>query len=449
MYKNILGQMKDSFKDTDLIIVTDREGKVMYYNNFNDILNKISSQDAIGKSIFELYPWLTKENSTIFRVMETGEPLVNHVQNIKLDEKNSIYALNSAFPLINEQGIIGAIEVSTNLTNESKPLKHKSQYSNFNAKYRFDDFITNDPKLSELLNMLKSVSQNSSNIFIYGETGTGKEIIAHAIHDRSSRRSKPFVAQNCAAIPATIMESLLFGSTKGSYTGAGDKPGLFEIANGGTLYLDEINSMPIELQPKLLRVIEDNAVRRIGDNRDICIDIRIIASTNEKPTKILEEKKMRTDLFFRLNVISAEISALRDRKGDIDVLLDHFIASYNSIFNKNVVSIDSKAKQLLYQYQWPGNVREFKNCIESAFNIVDNNTMILKNHIPDYILSNLNISSNTINIDKTLPALLDEYEKDTIEKILIKNRFNVLRTAKELGIPRQTLYYKLAKYNLA
>lgn len=448
MYKSFLDQMKDLFKDTDLIIVTDKEGKVMYYNDFNDILNKISNQDVIGKSIFELYPWLTRENSTIFKVIESGEPLVNHVQSVRIDEKNSIYSLNSAFPLINEQGVIGAIEISTNLVNDGKAAKHKKRFSNFGAKYRFEDIITMDPKFVELINMLKNVANNNSNIFIYGETGTGKEILAHAIHNRSPRRGRPFVAQNCAAIPSSIMESLLFGSTKGSYTGAEDKPGLFEIADGGTIYLDEINSMPLDLQSKLLRILEERTIRRIGDSREIPVDIRIIASTNEKPARMLEEKTIRADLFFRLNVISAEIPPLRERKADIDALCNHFIINYNNIFNKNVSAVDPKVKQLFYQYQWPGNVREFKNCIESSFNLIDDGTVIGINHIPDYILASLNAVSEKVSIDKPLPALLEEYEKELIEKVLVKNKFNVLKTAKVLGIPRQTLYYKLDRLGL-
>jgi len=447
MYEKALSQMRNMLKDTDLIIVTDSEGKVMYYNNFNDKLNKFGNQNAVGRSIFELYPWLTKENSTIFKVLETGEPLVNHIQDIKLNDDFSVYALNSAFPLINDQGIIGAIEISTDLTKETKNNRAKSKYSNFGAKYNFDDIITQNPEMLALINILKNVSENNSNIFIYGETGTGKEILAHSVHQQSKRSNKPFVTQNCAAIPPSIMESILFGTVRGSYTGAEDKPGLFEIADGGTVYLDEINSMPLELQAKLLRVIEDKTVRRIGGNRDICVDIRFISSTNEKPSEMIEGKRFRTDLFFRLNVVNVEIPPLRQRRDDIEILLQYFINRFNIIFNKNVDCLDPKAKNLLYQYDWAGNVREFRNCIESAFNIVEGNTICIQ-HLPSHILSSMKINLSHININKTLPELVEEYEKEIIEKILAKNRFNVNRAAGELGIPRQTLYYKLSKYDL-
>ncbi|HWR05874.1 sigma-54 interaction domain-containing protein [Sporomusa sp.] len=449
MYENILNQMKTLFKNTDLIIIVDREGKIMYYNNFNDRLNKIGHTDAIGKTIFELYPWLTRENSTIFKVIETGEPLVNHLQNIKLDAENSIYALNTAFPLKNEQGIIGAIEISTDLSNKHKSLKYKRAYSNAGAKYSFDDIITSNNRMIELVNILKNSAQNNSNIFIYGETGTGKEIFAHAIHGESPRKNKPFIAQNCAAIPPSIMESLFFGSTKGSYTGAEDKPGLFELANGGTVYLDEINSMPLDLQAKLLRTIEDRTVRRIGDSKDSNVNIRIITSTNETPAQLLTQNRIRTDLFFRLNVVNIEIPPLRERKDDLDILLTYFIDTYNHQFNKNIKTIDPAVKTLFEQYQWPGNIREFRNCIESAFNLVDNTPFITLRHIPRYITDCLPAAvASPVNINNTLPLMMEEYEKETIKTILGKNNLNVLRTANELGIPRQTLYYKLYKYHL-
>lgn len=449
MYEKVLNQMKNLLKNTDLIIVTDNMGKVMYYNNFNDKLNKYGNQDAIGKYIFELYPWLTRENSTIFKVIETGEPLVNHVQNIKLDGGNEIYAINSAFPLINDHGIVGAIEISTDLTHDNKLNKGKSKkkYSNLAAKYNFDDFITINPQMQNLINTLTNVSKNDSNVFVYGETGTGKEILAHAIHQHSPRNSKPFIAQNCAAIPSSLFESLLFGSTKGSYTGSEDKPGLFEIANGGTVYLDEINSMPLDLQSKLLRVIEEKVVKRIGSHNNIPVDIRFIASTNENPTKILEERKIRADLFFRLNVVNAEILPLRERKEDIKVLLKYYINYFNVIFNKKVSGIDPNAEKLLLEYSWPGNVRELKNFVESVYNIIEE-SIIGIHHLPNHIISYANKNKYNVCIDKSLPALMEDYEKEIIEKILIKNKYNVYKTAAELGVPRQTLYYKLNKYDI-
>lgn len=449
MYENVLNQMQSLLKHTDLILIVDREGKIMYYNNFNDRLNKAGGTDAVGKTIFELYPWLTRENSTIFQVIETGEPLVNHLQHLKIDNDTFIYALNTAFPLKNEQGVIGAIEISTDLSNKNKPSKNKRGYSNSGAKYSFEDIITANQTMLEIIQVAKNASQNNSNIFIYGETGTGKEIFAHAIHDASSRRDKPFIAQNCAAIPATIMESLFFGSTKGSYTGAEDKQGLFEMADGGTVYLDEINSMPLDLQAKLLRTIEERMIRRIGDHKDIPVNIRFLTSTNESPAQILAQNKMRADLFFRLNVVHIEIPPLRQRRDDITVLLHYFLDMFNHIFNKHIQGIEPEVQALLKCYNWPGNIREFRNCIEGAFNLMQPaNTLIGLRHMPKYIVSSLPTPAVAGDSTHSLPARLEDYEKAIIKDTLEKNRHNVVKTAKDLGIPRQTLYYKLTKYRL-
>lgn len=446
MYEKALVEMKNSLKNTDLIIVVDKNGKIMYYNNFNDIYNESGNQDNIGKSIFDLYPWLTKKNSTIFKVIDTGEPLVNQFQTLKISDGNSISAINSAFPLINDNEIIGAIEISSNIL--SGKNKNKKSYSNFNAKYTFDNIITKNAEMIELINKMKSVSRTNSSVLIYGETGTGKEIVAHSIHNQSNRWNKPFITQNCAAIPSTIIEGILFGSVKGSFTGADDKPGLFETANGGTIYLDEINSMPMDMQAKLLRVLESRAVRRVGDNKDIEIDIRVIASTNEKPYKLLESNEFRSDLFYRLNVVGIEIPPLKDRLDDIEVLCKYYIEYFNNIFNKNVKGITSELKSILTQYNWPGNIRELRNCLESAFNVV-NDEYIEPSHIPSYISGKLLHNNKFIGIPgKKLPVLLDEFEKETIEKALAQKKYNIVKTANELGIPRQTLYYKLRKYNL-
>lgn len=449
MYEKELTQMRNMLKDTDLILVTDKEGKIMYYNNFNDVHVSLANQDHIGKSIFELYTWLTRENSTIFKVIDSGEPLVNQLQNIKIDKNNVVTAFNSAFPLINKSGIVGAIEISTSLQNKRSHKKSdKSKYSNFSAKYNFGDIITDNLKMKELIKLLKGVARGQSNIFIYGETGTGKEIIAHAVHNHSSRWNKPFVAQNCAAVPSTLIESVLFGSTKGSFTGAEDKQGLFEIANGGTIYLDEVNSMSLDMQAKLLRVIEDKKIRRVGDNREIDVDVRFISSTNENPEKMLEGNKFRKDLFYRLNVVGVEIPPLRERRDDIKVLCEFFMYSFNKVFNKKVLGLEDKVMDALMEYEWPGNVRELRNCIESAYNLV-NGSNIKLNHIPGYIADTVTKhKSKSGTFEKKLPVMLDEYEKDVIEKALGQKKYNVTKTSKVLGIPRQTLYYKLKKYNL-
>jgi arginine utilization regulatory protein len=446
--------MKKFFKDMDLIIVTDKEGKVLYYNNFNDIYNTLGNEYIIGKSIFELYPWLTKENSTIFKVIETGEPIVNQTQTIKVNDEFVVNAINSAFPLKDENGILGAIEISISLDSDNrndgkdKKSRLKGLLSSLNAKYSFDDIVTKNSRMLSIINELKKVAPNDSNVFICGETGTGKELFAHSIHNLSKRYDKPFIAQNCAAIPETLIESIFFGTTSGSFTGAQDKQGIFEMANGGTIFLDEINSMPLEMQAKLLRVIEEKTIRRIGDDKDVYVDVRIITSTNEDPRSLIKNNRLRTDLYYRLNVVMVELLPLRERKEDIEVLCEYFISHFNSIFKKKIKGIDDSVKSIFLNYDWPGNVRELKNCIESAFNTVSG-SLIRVNNIPQYIVNLVTKQGkNQAAKNMKLNDLVESYEKELIKDALLNNRMNIAKTARAIGIPRQTLYYKLRKYKI-
>lgn len=444
--------MKKIFKQTDLICIVDKDGNILYYNNYNDICNRMGSDEVLGKSLLEVYPWLTRETSTILKVLDTGEPIVNEIQTIKVNNDFTVNAVNSAFPLKHKSGLLGAVIVSINLDDYNDGSKRRfvnELVSNLNAKYTFDDIVTKNTELIAIKEKLQKAATRDSNIFIYGETGTGKELFAHSIHNESNRYNGPFIAQNCAAIPDSLIESLLFGTTKGSFTGAQDKKGIFEMADGGTIFLDEINSMPVDLQVKLLRVIEEKSIRRIGDSKDIPVDVRIIASTNERPERLVAERKFRADLFYRLNVVNVEILPLRSRKDDVDHLCTHFIKYYNQAFNENVKEIESKAKSFLFLYDWPGNVRELKNCIESAFNTV-NGAQIKIEHLPKYIIDSVSSSKNetTLN-DMSLLELMDNYEKKIIQDILDKTNHNIAKTARILKVPRQTIYYKLKKYQIS
>jgi arginine utilization regulatory protein len=351
--------------------------------------------------------------------------------------------INNAFPLINETGVIGGIVISVELSNKSEKKKIKKASSRFG----FEDIITVDPKFKKSLEILKKVSKNDSNVLIMGDTGTGKELIAHSIHTNSSRRNKPFVIQNCAAIPSSIMESILFGTSKSSFTGAIDKEGLFESANGGTIFLDEINSIPYDLQSKLLRTLENKSVMRIGENIEREIDIRIIASTNEDLAKKVEKGEFRADLFYRLNVISFRVPPLKERKDDIKVLVDYYISHFNSILNKNIMGISNEAMAILNNYEWKGNVRELKNVIEYALNFSEEG-IIKKENLPQYLLENGHEDKKQMTIDNSLTSMVDNYECKIIKDALEASKYNVLKTADMLNIPRQTLYYKLKKYNL-
>lgn len=433
---------KELFYDSDLILIIDINGKVLYYDDYDDNLNMLKKENVIGRSIYELYPFFKRKDFTVFRAMDKKEPILNEYQSFSVDgsKKNCI---NNAFPLINETGVIGGIVISVELSSESIKKKVKKATS----RYNFEDIITVNKKFKKSLEILKKVSENESNVLIIGDTGTGKELIAHSIHSNSKRRNKPFVIQNCAAIPSSIMESIFFGTSKGSFTGAIDKEGLFESANGGTIFMDEINSIPYDLQSKLLRTLENKKVMRIGENVERDIDIRIIASTNEDLVKKVDKGEFRADLFYRLNVISFSVPPLKERKDDIEVLADYYINQYNSILNKNVTGISKDAMQILFNHEWKGNVRELKNVIEYALNFSEEG-VLNKENLPQYLLKSADSDTGECLIDNSLTSMVDNYECKIIDDALKACKYNILKTSELLNIPRQTLYYKLKKYNL-
>ncbi|MGD9569971.1 MAG: sigma-54 interaction domain-containing protein [Sedimentibacter sp.] len=433
---------KELFYDSDLILIIDKNGKVVYYDDYDDNLNMLKKENVIGRYIFELYPFFERKDFTVFRAMDKKEPILNEYQSFVVDgiKKN---CLNNAFPLINETGVIGGIIISVELSSKSVKKKVKKATS----RYNFEDIITENQEFKKSLEILKKVSNSESNVLIIGDTGTGKELIAHSIHSNSSRRNKPFIIQNCAAIPSSIMESILFGTAKGSFTGSIDKEGLFESANGGTIFLDEINSIPYDLQSKLLRTLENKSIMRIGENIERDIDIRIIASTNEDLATKVDKGEFRADLYYRLNVISFIVPPLKDRKEDIKVLVDYYINQYNSILNKNITGISKDVLQILNNHEWKGNVRELKNVIEYALNFSENG-VLNKDNLPQYLLNSIISDKKESLIDSSLTAMVDNYECKLIKDALEICKYNILKTSEYLSIPRQTLYYKLKKYNL-
>ncbi|MEY8368296.1 sigma 54-interacting transcriptional regulator [Anaerovoracaceae bacterium 42-11] len=449
----------EMFNHNDLILICDVHGKIMFYEDYNDQINMLKSEKAIGRSVFDLYPFFKREDFTLFKAIDTKRPVVNELQQFEVNGVPK-KALNSAYPLMNECGIIGCLVMSVELDNKQGKRKHSA----VTAKYNFSDIITQNKKFLASFEKLTKLAQSDSNILIYGETGTGKELFAHTIHANSARCNSPFIIQNCAAIPGNLMESILFGSAKGSFTGAIDKPGLFEVASGGTLFLDEINSISLELQSKLLRAIETRSIRRVGESYERETDVRILASSNEPLAKKVEKGEFRKDLFYRLNVASFSIPPLRERMDDIPLLCQYYIDYYNGIYNHDIIGLDKDVQGLFSRYHWDGNVRELKNILEYAC-IIKQQGYITLNDIPDYVLSQAKhreasplsaesaaapaaLSSSYIKEGATLQSQIESLEIDILSAALKRNRYSITKTAKELNISRQTLYNKLSKYNL-
>ena len=313
-------------------------------------------------------------------------------------------------------------------------------------KFGFAGITGNSQQMHRIFHILKQISSTTATVLIVGESGTGKELIARAIHYTGPRKNNPFVALNSAAIAETLLESELFGHEKGAFTGATyQRMGKFEYANNGTLFLDEIGDMPLSTQVKLLRFMEDGRIMRVGSNETIKTDVRIIAATNKDLGILVEEGKFREDLYFRFNVVCLRLPPLRERQEDIFLLIDTFIQEFSRKHGKKIKGITPEARKLLFHYNWPGNIRELKNCIESMI-VFTMNGVLDVNNIPEHIYKN----NKTALPGPIFPVgiTLNEMEKELITKTLAYANGNRSETAKILGIGERTLYRKLDIYNL-
>ncbi len=303
------------------------------------------------------------------------------------------------------------------------------------------EIVGESDALKKVLELVEKVAPMDTTILIYGETGTGKELIARAIHKLSPRKDNSYVVVNCAAIPENLLESELFGHKKGAFTGAmQDKKGKIEFAEGGTLFLDEIGSLPLPLQSKLLRFLETKEIEPLGSNKLIKVNVRVLSATNQDLKKSVEEGKFRQDLYFRLNVFPISIPPLRERKEDIPLLINYFVKIYSKKLNKKIKGIDSDALKLLVEYNWPGNVRELENLIERAIVLSDGE--LLKREY--FYVPSFTLSPYQENKDK----ILEEFERKYFSSLLEKFRGNITRAAKDAGIDRKNFYLKLKKYNI-
>lgn len=336
-YIDLIKTIDNSF---DGIMVVDENLIVRYCRYFSASgLGSVDVKTAIGKTPLDIFANIDQETSTFYRAVKYGETILNNTQIIVYANGKKEPIVDSTIPIIADGKIIGAVNTvrfvsnfkKNNFTNHSNILAPCS-----NELYSIEDIIGASEEIINLKNKISKVSRTNSNIFIYGETGTGKEMVAQSIHSNSARKNKIFISQNCAAIPDNLLESILFGTTKGSYTDAINRPGIFEMADGGTIFLDEINSMNLNMQAKLLRIIEDKKITRIGGIETKEVDVRIIAAINQTPEACLAEKRIRPDLFYRLSSVQIKTPSLTERKNDIEKLAQFFIEFYNKKMNMNI-----------------------------------------------------------------------------------------------------------------
>ena len=441
-FKQILSMSDDGF------IILDKDGIILDINDkYCDFLG-VACDSIVGKNILELIP-----NTRMINVMKNKyieEGVVHHY--IKGKSKGQAVIANCSYVENSNKEVIGGVaqvkfrlqslDVAKKITTEYDQLKfYKEEYESINKnQYNFDKLIGDSEEFIEVKKLGMKVCKTNFSVLLTGETGTGKEVFARSIHNSSERAKQPMVCINCAAIPEDLLESELFGYSEGAFTGAkkGGKKGKFLIANKGTLFLDEIGDMPLKMQSKLLRVLEEKEIEPIGGIESVPIDVRIIAATRKDIHKMVLEEEFREDLYYRLNVVNIEMVALRNRKADVLDLADYFLRKLNKEYKTNKIFTKS-VKKSFQNYYWPGNIRELDNVIKSAYAASE------RANIDIYDLpSKVSIRKD----NKNLHDLVKNYEKNLLLETLEKNNWNCLVTAKKLEVHRSVLYNKIAKYNL-
>ncbi len=462
--KNISLSAIEALEDI-CIHVVDKNGMTVYYSKGCEIIENQSKEHVVGKHISDSYTSvndlkMSRETSLALHVLETKTPVINKPMKYTTSGGKEIHVVSSAYPLFYENELVGSIcvfkdnaqviEMSSTIINLQNELYFNHRKPNENGtKFTFGNIIGISSAIKKSVDIAKRVAPTYSSVLIVGNTGTGKEVFAQSIHNSSLVASGPFIALNCSAIPESLLESTLFGTTKGAFTGAFERKGLFEEAQDGTLFLDEINSMDINLQAKLLRAIESKKIRRVGSNNEIPINARIISATNIDPATDIVKNNIRMDLYYRIAAITLEIPSLNQRKIDIPVLVNHFIVTKRRTLGKNALKITDEAMDLLIHHSWPGNVRELEHVIEYALSIIDYKQEKIDYHdLPEYLMTKK--PNKTLRKylerdvgDKNIQHFMKEIETEIITEALKKHKLNVNQTAKSLGVSRQHLQYRM------
>lgn len=440
--------------------VVDFNGKTIIYNKKMRTIEGMKIEDVLDKNVLDVFSFNKNEDSTLIEALRKGTTIKNAKQTYFNNKRQEITTINDTIPIIDGDTRVGAMEIARDVTKLEKIIR-ENILNKGDTRYTFDSIIGESDPIKEVILASKKATRTNSSILIVGETGTGKELFAQSIHNGSNRSSNPFISQNCAALPDSLIEGILFGTKKGAFTGSIERPGLFEQAEGGTLLLDEINSLNPALQAKLLRVIQEKTVRRVGDTKDRNVDVRIIATINEDPIEAISEGRLRKDLYYRLSVVSLFIPALRERSTDINDLLNFFIDKYNQLFSMNVTGVEDEVLRMFMQYDWPGNVRELEHVIEGTMNLMDQEEVITYSHLPFQFRKKPQFNSAgslSDDIDelliqrgkqiKPLDQYMEEVEIYYLKKALQHHDHNITKTAQALGMSRQNLQYRIKKHGL-
>ena len=449
------------------VMMSNYKGEIILYNESQEKMEGLNNQDIIGKHLWSVYNY-NPQYSEHKHTFKTGKPIYSRYRAHSTVNGIPKYVNYSTFPIHRDGKIIAVFSLSTNesklkdrlhQTIESKRQANNSTKEKVYAKngtiYTFEDIKGESIALLDLIKEAQNIAIHNTDTLIVGETGTGKELFAQSMHNYSNRADKPFVAINCAAIPENLLESTLFGTIKGAFTGATDQIGLFEYAQDGTLFLDEINSMTMTLQSKLMRVLQERFVRRVGSNEMAPVRCTVISACNEDPELLITENKMRLDLFYRLAHTSLYVTPLRERTEDVQFFINYFLTNYQTKFSKKVPDFSDSLQELLLNYPWPGNIRELEHLIENLIiRVPEHAEAIDVDHLPSYIRTKLiplhtaGVSHPSEIIQRPLKKIFNNTEKQLIETTLKLANWNISLAAKKLGITRQSLQYHIKKHEL-
>lgn len=425
---------------SDGVFTVDHQWRIMSFNRAAEQITGISREEAIGRHCWEVFRSnMCEDACALKRTMQDGTSLTNTSTYIVNSEKKRIPITVSTSPLKSKTGeILGGVETFRDHTLVEALRKR------LDGRFQIGDIISRSEAVHEILAILPMVAESGSTVLLEGETGTGKELLARAIHGASPRKNKPFVAINCSALPDTLLESELFGYKAGAFTNAvKDKPGYFSVTDGGTILLDEIGDTSAAFQVKLLRVLEEHAFTPLGAVKKEKSDTRVIASTNMNLSDLVTTGKFRQDLFYRINVIRMHLPPLRERKEDIPLLINHFIEKMNMVRGKTIAGVDTETLQVLMCHDYPGNIRELENIIEHAFVLCNAGPIQARHLPPGFARKDLPPKDQD-----TLTHTLNSTEAIAIMNALKRNRYNRLATARELGMHKSTLFRKIRRLGI-
>lgn len=452
---------------SDGIYAADSDGKIIVYNKAMENIESTEREYVLGYTEYEVYNVFPYEHHLSGEIFTTGKPIKNRRLAYYMPSGYRVEMAANAYPYYYNDKLefmyctisdmSGIRRLQDRIVDLTSLLKNQELNGNQGRKngtvYTFDSIIGKSKIFTEVVKRAKKIAASPSNVLIYGETGTGKELFAQSIHNASPYREGPFVAINCAAIPSTLLESQLFGTVSGAFSDARDMPGFFEQSENGTLFLDEINSLDMGLQAKLLRVLQDKMVCRLGDNKQKKVNCRVICATNHNPLDPEFKKSFREDLLYRLMTIVLFLPPLREHREDIEVLCRYYLEKLNRTYNTHISGFSDDFLDLMKCHSWPGNTRQLVNLLESCVCCLDDNVKILQvKHIPDYLCSQLPVDEFRYQLNETessnLNDLLNAYERRIIEKAIRKCKGNVSRAAKTMGISRQNMNYRLNKFGI-